>query len=45
MKHVKTCTKPEVRRILDNDWALSLAELNAFIGIIFMPVEHMKKRI
>ena len=35
MRHIKTCTETEARRILENDWTLSLAELNAFIAILY----------
>ncbi|XP_076764824.1 uncharacterized protein LOC143431767 [Xylocopa sonorina] len=36
MRHIKTCTEAEGRRILNNhDWTVSLAELNAFIAILY----------
>ncbi|CAK9832670.1 PiggyBac transposable element-derived protein 4 [Anthophora retusa] len=36
MRHIKTCTEAEARRILNNhDWTVSLAELNAFIAILY----------
>ena len=44
MRHIKTCTEAEARRILNNhDWTVSLAELNAFIAF-YMLVVHTKQK-
>jgi len=37
LKHIRRCTETETRRILENnDWSLSLDELKAFLGILYV---------
>lgn len=46
MRHIKTCTEAEVRRILNNhDWTVSLAELNAFITILYARGAYQAKNL
>lgn len=35
IEHIKTCTIREAKNILHEDWAISTAELNAFIAILY----------
>ena len=37
LKHIRKCTETEARRVLENnDWSLSLDELEAFLGILYV---------
>ena len=35
MEHIRSCTETEGRRVLKNNWTISLSELWAFIGILY----------
>lgn len=35
MQYIKSCTETEARRVLKQDWTISIAQLHAFISILY----------
>ena len=35
MKHIKDCTETEARRVLKNDWKITVSELRSFLAILY----------
>lgn len=35
MKHIKDCTETEARRVLKNDWRITVSELRTFLAILY----------
>ena len=35
MKHIKDCTETEARRVLKNDWKITVSELHSFQAILY----------
>lgn len=45
IKHIRVCTEAEGRRILRNDWTVTLREICAFIVILYGRVTYEAKNL